>query len=134
MTDVLTKKQRSYCMSRIRSKNTGPELLLQENLKRQGLKFETDVKSLPGRPDIVFKKRRLAIFVDGEFWHGTDFNTRKNNYNEYWLDKISKNISRDRATNKKLKETGWKVIRIWGRSLKRNPERYIKKIRSLLLL
>jgi DNA mismatch endonuclease (patch repair protein) len=134
MTDVLTKKQRSYCMSRIRSKNTGPELLLQENLKRQGLKFETDVKSLPGRPDIVFKKRRLAIFVDGEFWHGKDFNTRKNNYNEYWLDKISKNISRDRATNKKLKETGWKVIRIWGRSLKRNPERYIKKIRSLLLL
>lgn len=134
MTDVLTKKQRSYCMSRIHSKNTGPELLLQENLKRRRLKFETDVKSLPGRPDIVFKKRRLAIFVDGEFWHGKDFNTRKNNYNEYWLDKISKNISRDRATNKKLKEAGWKVIRIWGRSLERNPERYIKKIRSLLLL
>ena len=62
MTDVLTKKQRSYCMSRIRSKNTGPELLLQENLKRQGLKFETDVKSLPGRPDIVFKKKTTRHF------------------------------------------------------------------------
>jgi DNA mismatch endonuclease (patch repair protein) len=133
MADTLTKEQRSYCMSRIRSKNTSVEVLLRKKLSELGLKFEAYYKDLPGNPDIVFPDKKVAVFVDGEFWHGKDFKKRKQTYNEYWRNKITRNMQRDKEVNKSLKKMGWKVLRIWGRDLKKDPNKYIEKIKNLVV-
>lgn len=132
MVDRLTKEQRSYCMSRIRSKNTKPEILLRKKLFERGLRYRINYASLPGTPDIVFTKQKIAIFVDGDFWHGRDFEKRKHTYNEYWLKKIQRNMERDKEVNKKLKKSGWTVLRIWGKDLIKNHDKFVKKIERLV--
>ena len=134
MADRLTKEQRSYCMSRIRSKNTKAELFMQERLRGLNLIFETNSRDLLGSPDIVFRNRKIAVFIDGEFWHGKDFGLRKQTYSEYWFNKISRNIERDKKVKKELKKMGWKVIRIWEKDLKKNPDRFVNKIKNLVVL
>ena len=122
MTDVLTPSQRSYCMSRIRSKNTGPELKLRRTLFRNGLRYK--VKSLlAGKPDIVFSRARVVIFVDGCFWHGCPDHSRKPRTNaEYWGPKIEKNISKDAKVTLSLVRDGWFVIRLWEHQIKDDVE------------
>lgn len=125
--DIKTKEQRSENMSRIRSTNTKPEQKLFELLEELGLTYEKHYKAT-GRPDAVILESKTAIFVDGEFWHGKDFPKWKNNISEFWLKKITDNLRRDRKVNRTLKSEGWIVVRIWGKSIIKNPEKNKKKI------
>jgi DNA mismatch endonuclease (patch repair protein) len=133
MTDVLTKEQRAYNMSKIRGKNTGPEIKLRKLLWSAGIRGYRIHYDLLGKPDLVFIKRKLAIFMDGCFWHKCPIcfqepATRK----EFWMKKIQSNIDRDKKVNAILKNEGWKVIRIWEHEMKKDPDYVIKKIVSSL--
>lgn len=116
MADVHTKKQRSYNMSRIRSKNTKPELIVRSWLHKQGYRFRLHDKTLPGKPDIVLKKYKTVIFVNGCFWHGhknCKYYVVPKTRTKWWLEKINGNIARDKKYQRELKKLGWKVINIW---------------------
>lgn len=129
--DVHTRQQRSYNMSQIRSKNTKPELMLFTKLKGAGLKFSKHY-DIPGKPDAVFPKEKLAIFVDGEYWHGKNFSEWKERLSEFWLHKIDTNMKRDKATRRRLRKDGWIVLRIWGRNIIKEPDRQLRRIRALI--
>ena len=133
MTDVLTPKQRSYNMSQIRGKNTWPEVKLRKLLWSEGVRGYRIHYNLPGKPDIVFIKKKIAIFIDGCFWHKCPIcfqepETRK----EFWMKKIQSNIERDRKVDEQLKNDGWTIIRIWEHEIKKEPENTVKKIIALL--
>jgi DNA mismatch endonuclease (patch repair protein) len=116
MADVHTKKQRSYNMSQIRSKNTKPEMIVRSWLHKQGYRFRLHDKTLPGKPDIVLKKYKTVIFVHGCFWHGhknCKYFVVPKTRTKWWLDKINGNIARDKKADKDLRKLGWKVINIW---------------------
>jgi len=121
MTDVHNTKIRSFNMSKIRGKNTKPELLVRKFLFSKGLRYRLHSKSLPGKPDIILKKYRTVIFINGCFWHGhykcKYFVLPKTN-SEWWKQKIDETIERDKKVNFKLKELGWKIITIWECELK----------------
>lgn len=117
MTDNVTKEQRSYIMSRVRGKNTLPELRMKRLLKV--LHFTYQPKKIYGRPDFANKKEKIAIFVDGCFWHGCAKHFVKPKTNvDFWERKISRNINHDKEVSKKLRESGWRVIRIWEHDVK----------------
>jgi DNA mismatch endonuclease (patch repair protein) len=133
MTDVLTKEQRAYNMSKIQGKNTQPEIKLRKLLWSDGVRGYRIHYNLPGKPDIVFTKKKIAIFIDGCFWHKCPIcfqepETRK----EFWMGKIQSNIDRDKKVDEQLKNDGWTVIRIWEHVIKKEPEKAIKKIIALL--
>lgn len=128
MADVLTREQRSYCMSRIKGKDTGVELLIRSALHRRGFRFRTHVTDLPGRPDIVMKSRRLVVFVDGDFWHGRHFHRWENKLSPFWREKIRTNIQRDRKNIRKLRREGWLVVRLWESQIKKDLNASINKI------
>ena len=114
--DRLTHAQRSLLMSRIGSKDTGPELLVRGLLYRMGYRYRLHVRSLPGTPDIVFRKRRKVVFVHGCFWHQHP-NCRDafipNSRPEYWIPKLERNVQRDEENRQKLKELGWQALVVW---------------------
>ncbi len=114
MADVHSKKIRSYNMSRIKGRNTKPELMLRKILFQNGVKGYRVNAKLLGKPDIVFGTHRIAVFVDGCFWHKCPkcFNIPSNN-RKFWLHKISGNTRRDKLVNKLLAKKGYRVIRIW---------------------
>lgn len=122
MPDKLTPQQRHYCMSRIRGKATKPELLVRHWLWNHGYRYRLNVKSVPGKPDIVLRKYRTAIFVNGCFWHGHDgcslYSAPKSN-TDFWLSKIKRNRERDQRNYKDLHDAGWHVIVIWECQLKK---------------
>lgn len=133
MADVLTREQRTFNMSRIRAKNTGPEVKLRKLLSAAGIRGYRIHYNLPGKPDIVFTKKKIAIFIDGCFWHKCPIcfqepETRK----EFWLKKIQSNVDRDKKVNTQLKEGGWKIIRIWEHEIRIEPEKCVKKIIGIL--
>lgn len=133
MADVLTRKQRSYCMSQIKGKDTQPELILRKALSHVGLRGYRLHYKLLGKPDIVFLKRKIAIFIDGCFWHRcpkcfSELSTTK----KYWVKKIQSNIDRDQRVNKILKKMGWKILRIWEHDTERNLNICLLRIRRLL--
>jgi DNA mismatch endonuclease (patch repair protein) len=110
-------KKRSYIMSRIKSKNTSIELSLRKALWHSNIYFRKHYSMLPGTPDIVITKYHIAIFCDGDFWHGKDWINKKikiKNNSEYWIDKIERNINRDIRTDQALYSLGWTVVRFWG--------------------
>ena len=113
MPDVMTPAQRSALMARIRGVDTGPERVLRSELHRRGLRFFKHVKTLPGRPDIVFPRAMVAVFVDGDFWHGYRFPRWKAKLAPFWQKKIEGNRIRDQRNFRKLRAEGWIVIRIW---------------------
>ena len=128
MTDVLTKEQRSYCMSRIRGRDTKPEVLLRKALWGLGFRYRLK-NTLPGKPDIVFPSRRVVIFVDGCFWHKCPqhFQVPSNN-RDFWKEKINSNVQRDQKINEALKQLGWKVIRLWEHEVKKTLPEALNKV------
>ncbi len=120
--DVHSKEVRSYNMSMIKGKDTKPEELVRKFLFSKGLRYRKNVKSLPGKPDIVLKKYKTAIFVNGCFWHGHKnckyFVMPKSN-TDFWAEKISRNIARDSATYQDLTQLGWNVVIVWECELKK---------------
>ncbi|WP_400230337.1 very short patch repair endonuclease [Methanomethylophilus alvi] len=119
-----TIEQVHYNMSRIHSKNTQIELILRKELWSRGLHYRKNVKNIFGKPDIAFIGKKIAIFCDSEFWHGYDWEHRKNDIKtnkEFWISKIERNMERDKEVNTNLKEQGWIVLRFWGKQIRKNP-------------
>ena len=120
---MITEQQRHYIMSRIRGKATKPELLVRSWLWKHGYRYRLNVNSVPGRPDIVLRKYRTAIFVNGCFWHGHEdcgkYAVPKSN-TEFWLAKVTRNRERDQRNYKDLHDAGWQVIVVWECQLKKN--------------
>lgn len=120
MPDNLTPAARSYCMSRVRSRDTAPEVKLRSQLHRQGFRFRKHVRELPGSPDLVLVKQRVAVFVDGNFWHGYRFEQWRHTLSAFWREKIERNRQRDRSNFRRLRRRGWTVIRIWQHQIDRD--------------
>lgn len=128
MPDNLTKDQRSYSMSRVKNKDTDIEKLVQSELAKRGLAFQTHLRQLPGSPDIVFPGAKLAVFVDGDFWHGYRFPAWQDKVSDFWREKISINRRRDRKNFRRLRRMGWTVIRIWQHQVEHCLDRSIQRI------
>ena len=119
--DPLTSEQRSSTMRRVRRKDTAPELALRRELTRRGMRYRVDYARAPGRPDLALVGRRVAVFVDGEFWHGKKLSAeRLAAMPEYWRRKIERNVERDARVNDELCALGWTVIRITDRAIARD--------------
>ena len=122
---------RSYNMAMIKSKNTKPEILLRKELWRRGLRYRKNCKQIYGKPDLVFLRKQIAIFIDGEFWHGYNFEEIKNRLKsnkEFWLEKIERNMERDFEITQFLVEQGWAVLRFWDFEIKNDLSRCADKI------
>jgi DNA mismatch endonuclease Vsr len=129
--DTLTKDQRKKTMQAVKSTNSKIEKKLATELWKKGFRYRKNVKSIFGKPDIVFLKIRLAVFVDSEFWHGKNWEKHKNDHKsniEYWHKKIERNMARDRLVNKKLRKEGWTVLRFWGIKIEKNIDICLNKI------
>ncbi len=126
--DVMSVEKRSKVMSRIQSKDTKPELELARALKRSRLRFERHASDLPGKPDFVFRRRKLAVFVDGSFWHGWRFPLWEGKLTEFWQKKIAANRARDRRNFAALRRAGWKVVRIWEHQVEADVEKCVARI------
>ena len=127
--DNLTKEQRRKNMQNIRSKGTAPEILVMRELRRRKIYFAKHVDSIIGKPDIVFRRKKVIVFIDSDFWHvhPKRFIMPKTNI-EYWQEKIERNQKRDKKVNKELKKSGWKVVRIWEHDVKKNLDKCMNKI------
>jgi DNA mismatch endonuclease (patch repair protein) len=133
MADVMTPTQRSRCMSRIRGRNTKPEVSLRSALWRRGLRFRTKTR-LPGKPDIAFPTERVAVFVDGCFWHRCpEHQTRPANNAEFWDTKLSENVARDRRTDAILEADAWTVLRVWEHEVDRDLDDVTRRVCELVL-
>lgn len=126
-----TTKKRSKMMGKICGKNTKPELLFRKALWKKGIRYRVDSKKLPGKPDISIIKYKLAIFIDGEFWHGYNWTERKETLKSnkgFWVPKIERNMQRDREVNHQLEEMGFTVFRFWTNEIKHNLDKCINDI------
>lgn len=122
-------------MRKIKAKNTTPEIILRKALWNEGIRYRKENKGIIGNPDIVIKKYRLAIFIDGEFWHGFNWKEKKGKIKsnrEYWIKKIEKNIARDKLNNQLLKEQNWIVLRFWEHEIKRDLKKCVEKVKNVL--
>lgn len=129
--DNLSKADRKKCMSRIRSKNTGIEKVIFALLDKKKVKYEKHYKIF-GKPDIAFPDKKIAVFLDSDFWHGWHFPRWKNKLPKaYWRDKIESNRKRDRNNFAKLRRRNWSVLRIWSHSIKEDPDRCVKEILNM---
>ena len=133
MTDNLTREQRSYCMSRVRNRDTDLEILVRSILHRRGLRFRKNVKELPGSPDIAFMTNKVAVFIDGDFWHGYRFPSWRQGLSEFWQVKIDANRRRDKRSHRALRQRGWTVIRLWQHEIRRDIEACVDKVNSGIL-
>jgi DNA mismatch endonuclease (patch repair protein) len=118
-------------MSRIKSVDTSIEILLRKALWKKGIKYRKNYKSLSGSPDIAITKYRIAIFCDGEFWHGQNWGNKKNrikNNSAYWIKKIERNICRDNEINRLLSRLGWTVLRFWGNEIRHDIDSCVEAI------
>lgn len=130
MADVMTPEQRSRCMSRIRSANTKPELALRRLLFASGMRFRTRLK-LPGKPDVAFTRAKLAVFIDGCFWHGCpQHGTSPRSNTGYWNAKLQRNRERDTEVGTLLAADGWEVIRYWEHEIKDDLDRVAREIHA----
>ncbi|MFW7380185.1 MAG: very short patch repair endonuclease [Oligoflexus sp.] len=120
---MLTREQRSYCMSQIKGSETTPEVRLRKLVWSQGYRYRKKSR-LPGRPDLIFPSAKIAVFVDGCFWHmcPQHFQWPKSN-SSFWMEKLSRNVARDEMVNEKLNAIGWIVLRLWEHEVKDNPMR-----------
>lgn len=137
MADNLTAEQRKKNMQHIKSKDTKIEVLLRRELWRRGYRYRKNYSGLPGKPDIVLNKYKIAIFCDSEFFHGKDWEVlkprlEKGNNSDYWLKKISRNRERDDKINKQLLFQGWTVIRFWGKDILKNLDECVKVVEETI--
>jgi len=131
MADILSPEKRSWNMSRIRGANTKPEMLVRSMLHRAGFRFRIHDKSLPGKPDIVLKKYKSVIFVNGCFWHrheGCPDATTPKTRREFWEAKFKRTVDRDKEQRGALEKLGWQVICIWECELKRAADLTISRV------
>ncbi len=115
-------------MSRVAGKNTDIELAVFALLRAKGLRFRKHAKNLPGRPDAVISSHKIAIFVDGDFWHGYRFPLWEREIPAFWRSKIAKNRARDQVNFAALRRRGWKVVRIWGHQVKSDSQSVVSII------
>ncbi len=138
MADVLTPAQRKKNMQHIKSKDTKIEVRLRKALWSRGYRYRKNFSELPGHPDIAITKYKIAIFCDGEFFHGKDWEVlrprlEKGQNSDFWVNKIIKNKKRDDDVNKKLLFMGWTVIRFWGEDIKKHTDDCIRVIEECIL-
>jgi DNA mismatch endonuclease (patch repair protein) len=132
VADVFTKEKRSWVMSRIRGKNTKPEGFVENILLQSGFNFEK-YSNMIGRPDFILKDRRVAIFTDGDFWHGYRIGPKRlSAKSEFWRKKIMANKARDRRVTAILRREGWTVVRIWEHDIKKRPDEVKAKVLELI--
>lgn len=135
--DRLTKEQRHKNMKNIRSKDTSIELKLRKELWRRGYRYRKNYTELPGKPDIVLAKYKIAIFCDSEFFHGKDWEVlkpqlEKGKNADFWIEKISKNQQHDDDINKQLQFLGWTVIRFWGKDIIKKTDECVQVIEETI--
>ncbi len=135
--DNLTKEQRRKNMQRIKAKETSIEVKLRKSLWNKGYRYRKNYDRLPGKPDIVLTKYKIAIFCDSEFFHGKDWEVlkprlEKSNNSQYWIRKISRNRERDDEINKRLLFEGWTVIRFWGKEIAKNTDECVRVIEEAI--
>lgn len=126
-----TSPERSKIMGRIRGRDTKPELAFRKALWQAGYRYRIDYKKLVGKPDIALKKHRTVIFIDGEFWHGKDWEQRRDKIKsnrDFWIPKIQRNIQRDAEVNLRLKEMGYTVFRFWEGEIKKELDRCLEQV------
>lgn len=126
-----TSLSRSELMKKIKGSNTVCEILLRKAIWNLGFRYRINVSKLPGKPDIVFKKYKLVVFIDGEFWHGYNWTDKKPKIKanrEYWIKKIEGNIARDIKNVELLKELGYTVLRFWEHEIKKDLDRCVQVI------
>lgn len=129
-------------MSRIKSCDTKPELTLRRAVHAKGGRFRLRARDVPGRPDLVVRSRKVAVFVDGDLWHGNPEEWRRRGHEElaamfptrteWWVNKIERNVTRDREVNRQLADQGWRVLRIWASDVLRDPDRAATRVLALL--
>ena len=132
--DNLTKAQRHLCMSKIRSKNTKPEIFVRKILRNLKQKYRTHISSLPGNPDIILPKKHIVIFINGCFWHqhrGCKRKAMPKVNLRYWNTKLKKNVQRQKEDIKALRKCGWKVIIVWECEVK-NSVKLVQRIKKAL--
>lgn len=133
--DKLTKEQRRKNMQAVKAKDTKIEVALAKTLFARGHRYRKNDKTVFGKPDLTFKKLKIAIFIDGEFWHGKDWEERKNDHKtnqEFWYKKIERNIERDKEVNDELAKQGWLVLRFWGKDIKTDLQNCVLKIEETI--
>jgi DNA mismatch endonuclease (patch repair protein) len=128
-----TTRQRSKTMAKIKGSNSKPELLLRKALWNENIRFRTHRKDLPGKPDLVIEKYKLAVFVDGDFWHGYQWQQRKPKTNEqFWTPKIERNMQRDQFVNNSLRSLGYVVMRFWEHEVKDHLSACVNQVKLYL--
>lgn len=118
-----TAEQISYNMSRVKNKDSEIEIILRKELWKRNIRYRKNVNTIFGKPDIAFKGKKIAVFVDSEFWHGYDWEHRKDDIKsnrDFWIPKIERTIQRDQEVNAHLESEGWLVLRFWGKEIKKN--------------
>lgn len=135
MSDHLTKEQRRKNMKAVKSKDSKIELILRKELWSRGHRYRKHYNKIPGKPDIVFIGKKIAVFCDSEFWHGKDWEERKKDFKsnkDFWHNKIERNIERDKEVNQELREKGWTVLRFWGSEIKNETMKCVSIIEKEL--
>ena len=127
MADIFTPEKRSWVMSRIRGSNTKIDLRMKQMLADTGYKFEMHPE-MYGNPDFAHRRKKIAIFCDGDFWHGYRYGQKKRLAKKFWRDKIENNMRRDKRYSRKLRRDGWSVLRLWEHDIEKNPEKCRRKI------
>ncbi|KLS76347.1 HpaII very short patch repair endonuclease [Neisseria gonorrhoeae MU_NG18] len=133
--DKLTPEQRKKCMQSNKSTGTKPELVLAKAMWALGLRYRKNSGSIFGKPDFSFKKYKVAVFVDGEFWHGKDWEQKKaviKGNREFWIAKIERNIQRDIEVTGRLKAEGWTVLRFWSNDVVKNTTCCAEKVKEII--
>jgi len=128
-------EKRHYIMSRVKSKDTKIEITLRRALWHKGIRYRKNHKLLPGTPDIAITKYNIAIFCDGEFWHGKDWDKNKEhiyNNREFWISKIERNMRRDNKIDSQLEQLGWVVIRFWGKDIEKNVNSCVEVVEDII--
>lgn len=128
----MTPEQRSRAMKCVKLKDGSLELLVQRELRKTGLRFQRNYKKLEGSPDIVFLKRKVAIFIDGDFWHGWRLPAWEHKLSEFWKSKLRANRKRDQRNFRRLRASDWTVIRLWEHEIQSDSDRCIDRIRRAL--
>lgn len=127
-------------MSSIPSRNTRPEMRLRKALWKEGIRYRVNYKKIPGKPDIAITKHKVAIFCDGDFWHGHNwavrgygsFEQELSRYSEYWRDKLLRNIARDEENNRAIRAMGWQVLRFWESDINANLDGCVRQVKETI--